>query len=174
MQQPLRRLNRNRLTQAALSSAAKLSAVFFLVFTAVVAQDLTNYLTPDVARVGSRLACRCGGCKESIGNCPMLRCDSADPMRRRIFDMQHKGMSDDAIVKSIVQEQGIVALAGQQPIAWIGWLMPPIALIAGFWIYSRFVRKNQAVPVPLTAQDQATLDRFRSQIDRELGDTEKR
>lgn len=173
MQQFRQRLSLNRFKRSAMAGGAKVSAIFFLALTALVAQDLTNYLTPDVARVGTRLACRCGGCKETIGNCPMLRCDSADPMRRRIFDMQSKGMNDDSIVKNIVQEQGIVALAGQQPIAWIGWLMPPIALIAGFWVYSRFVRRNQAVPVPLTAQDHATLERFRSQIDSELGDGDK-
>ncbi len=173
MQQLRQRLSPNRFKRRAAQYGSRFAAVFFLALTAVVAQDLTNYLTPDVARVGNHLACRCGGCKETIGNCPMLRCDSADPMRRRIFDMQSKGMNDDSIVKRIVQEQGIVALAGQQPIAWIGWLMPPIALVAGFWLYTRFVRKNQAVPVPLTAQDHATLDRFRSQIDRELGDSDK-
>jgi cytochrome c-type biogenesis protein CcmH/NrfF len=92
-------------------------------------------------------------------------------MRRRIYDMQAKGMADDAIVKTIVTEQGTVALAGQQPLAWIAWLMPPIALIIGFGIYSAWVKRNRATqPAKLTADEQATLARFHKQIDREFDD----
>src|SRR6202035_1786590 len=109
--------------------ALKLTAAFFLSTVGLVAQDMTNYLTPAVARVGAKLACRCGGCKESVGQCPMLHCGSADPMRRRLYDMHARGMTDDAIVKQIVQEQGVIALAGQQPLEWIAWLIPPIALM---------------------------------------------
>jgi cytochrome c-type biogenesis protein CcmH len=132
------------------------------------AQDLTNFLTPDVARVGSRLACRCGGCKETVGNCPMIGCGSADPLRRRIYGMQGRGMSDDAIVKQIVQEQGIVALAGQQPLPWIAWLMPGIALLLGFAVYSVYVKRNRKQAGPMTAADAATLERYRVQIEDEL------
>jgi cytochrome c-type biogenesis protein CcmH len=146
-------------------------ALYFVVIAVGVAQEITNYLTPGVARVGAKLACRCGGCKESIGQCPMIRCESADPMRRRIYDMQAKGVSDDAIVKTIVNEQGTVALAGQQPLAWIAWLMPPIALLIGFGIYSSWVKRNRTPqPAKLTADEEATLERFHKQIDREVSD----
>jgi cytochrome c-type biogenesis protein CcmH/NrfF len=149
----------------------KLTAAFFLFTVGLVAQDMTNYLTPGVARVGAKLACRCGGCKESMGQCPMLHCGSADPMRRRLYDMQARGMTDDAIVKQIVQEQGVIALAGQQPLEWIAWLMPPIALMLGFAVYTTWVRRHRPAPAaPLTAEEQAMLDRFRTQIDREVSD----
>ncbi len=91
-------------------------------------------------------------------------------MRHRIFDMQAKGMKDDAIVNSIVQEQGVIALAGQQPLAWIAWLMPPIALLLGFWVYSSWVRRNRGQPAILNSEEQATLDRFRSHIASEIED----
>jgi cytochrome c-type biogenesis protein CcmH/NrfF len=101
----------------------------------------------------------------------MIRCESADPMRRRIYDMQAKGMKDDAIVKTIVDEQGIIALAGQQPLEWIAWLMPPVVLMIGFGIYSIWVKRNRATqPAKLTADEQATLERFHKQIDREFDD----
>lgn len=149
----------------------RLAGAFFLAVAFAAAQDVTNYLTPGVARVGSKLACRCGGCKESIGQCPMIRCESADPMRRRIYDEQAKGTSDAAIVKQVVNEQGTAALFGQQPLAWIAWLMPPIALLIGFAIYTSWVKRNRAaLPVPLSAQEQAMLERFRTQIDREVND----
>ena len=104
----------------------------------------------------------------------MLRCDSADPMRRRIYQMQQKGMSDDAIVNTIVREEGIVALAsppgtGLGPV--ITWVMPAVVLAIGFLIYSLYVRRNRKAPEPLTAVDQATIERFRAQIDRELDDS---
>lgn len=124
-------------------------------------------------RVGDKLACRCGGCRNTVGNCPMLHCDSADPMRHRIYGMQAKGMSDKAIVSAIVREQGIVALAsppGEGFGPMITWVMPGVMLLIGFWIYSTYVRRNRKQPDMLTPVDQAVIDRFHAQIDRELGE----
>jgi cytochrome c-type biogenesis protein CcmH len=152
----------------------KLVLAFFGILAAVYAQDPTSYLTPDVLRVGSRLACRCGGCRNTVGDCPMLHCGSSDPTRRRIFEMQKQGMSDDAIVDTFVKEEGIVALAtppshGLGPI--ITWLGPGIALLLGFGVYSWYVRRNRQQPATLMPVDQAVLDRFKAQIDRELDDS---
>ena len=149
----------------------KLVAAFLFTVAALIAQDPTSYLTPNVTRVGDKLACRCSGCRNTVGNCPMLRCESADPMRRRIYSMQSKGMSDSEIINTIVREQGIVALAsppgeGLGPI--VTWVMPAVALAIGFLIWSQYVRRNRKAPEPLTPVDQAIIDRFRTQIDREL------
>ncbi len=153
-------------------SSLKLVVIFIGTIAGLIAQD-TSYMTPDVMRVGGRLACRCGGCRNTVGDCPMLRCDSASPKRQRIFDMKQKGMSDDAIVAQIVQEEGIVALAtppsqGFWPV--LTWVMPGIALVLGFLVYSWWVKRNQKAPVELTDADKATLERFHAQIDRELED----
>ena len=152
-------------------SNLKLIVAFLIPLAAIIAQDPTSYLTPDVLRVGDKLACRCGGCRNTVGNCPMLHCDSADPMRHRIYAMQAKGMSDKAIVGTIVREEGIVALAsppgeGFGPI--LTWVMPGIALLIGFWIYSVYLKRNRKEPEPLTATDRAVIDRFHVQIEREL------
>ncbi len=151
----------------------KLLVAFFLVLAAVFAQDSVSYLTPGVSRVGARLACRCGGCRNTVGDCPMLRCSSADPMRHRIYSMQQKGMSDDAIVNSIVQQEGIVALASP-PTAGLGpivtWVMPGLVLVLGFFVYSAFVRRNRQSPAPLTPVDESLIARFRHQMDSELED----
>jgi cytochrome c-type biogenesis protein CcmH/NrfF len=152
----------------------KILLAFFGVFTVVYAQDPTSYLTPDVLRVGSRLACRCAGCRNTVGDCPMLHCGSSDPTRRRIFEMQKQGMSDDAIVNTFVKEEGIVALAtppthGLGPI--ITWIGPGVALLLGFFVYSWYVRRNRKQPDQLMPVDQAVLDRFKAQIDRELDDS---
>lgn len=149
----------------------KLAAAFFVALAALVAQDPTSYQTPDVMRVGERLACRCGTCRNTVGNCPMLRCDFSSPMRRRIYDMKQAGMSDDAVVNRIVREEGVVALSSP-PAASIGglitWTMPAVALLIGFLVYSFYVRRNRKAPEPLSSFDRAVIDRFQDQIDREL------
>ena len=109
----------------------KLLLAFLLCFSALIAQDPTSYLTPEVARVGDRLACRCGGCRNTVGNCPMLHCHSADPKRQLIHEMQKAGLSDDAIVNTFVREEGVVALSSP-PSGSLGglitWVMPGVAL----------------------------------------------
>jgi cytochrome c-type biogenesis protein CcmH/NrfF len=154
-------------------SNLKLVAAFFLVLASLLAQDITNYLTPDVARVGMRLACRCGGCKNTVGDCPMLHCGSADPKRHRIFEMKQRGISDDEIVNTIVREEGVLALSGPLHHELFVWLMPGVALLIGFFIYSAYVRRNRKAAAPLTPVDEALIDRFRPQIDSELDESKK-
>ena len=141
------------------------------------AQDATSYFTPDVTRVGDRLACRCGGCRNTVGNCPMMRCSSADPKRHRIAEMKRAGMSDDAIVNTFVREEGVVALSAP-PAGSLGglitWIMPGIALLVGLFIYWRFVRANRQIPLPASEQDLAELERYREQIESELEDQPRR
>ena len=80
-------------------------------------------------------------------------------------------MSDNDIVSTIVREQGVVALSsppGETLGGVITWVMPAIILVIGFFIYSSYVRRNRKAPEALSAADQAVIDRFRAQIDREL------
>ncbi len=104
----------------------------------------------------------------------MLHCSYCSPKRQRIYEMKQQGMSDDAIVNTFVKEDGIVTLAspptqGVGPI--ITWIGPGIALLFGFGVYSWYIRRNRKEPTPLMPSDEAVLDRFRAQIDRELDDT---
>ena len=103
----------------------------------------------------------------------MLRCDFSSPMRKRIYDMQQVGMTDDAIVNRIVREEGVVALSSPPASSFGGlitWMMPAVALLIGFFIYSFYVRRNRKDPEPLSSFDRAVIDRFKDQIDRELDD----
>jgi cytochrome c-type biogenesis protein CcmH/NrfF len=153
----------------------KLFLAFFAVLAVTLAQD-ASFLSPDVIRVGAKLACRCGGCRNTVGDCPMIRCGSADPMRHRIYSMKSKGMSDSDIVNSIVRQEGIVALASP-PAAGLGpivtWVMPGLVLVLGFFVYSAFVRRHRKEPAPLTEMDEKLIERFRAQIDRELEDDDR-
>ena len=132
------------------------------------ASDPSSYLTPDVSRVGERLACRCGGCRNTVGNCPMIKCGSADPKRQRIHELKLRGLSDDAVVNTFVKEEGVVALSSP-PSSSIGglitWFMPGLMLLGGFFVYLRYVRGKHERTVPLSSTDEALIERFRSHMD---------
>jgi cytochrome c-type biogenesis protein CcmH/NrfF len=105
----------------------------------------------------------------------MLRCHYTEPMRARIKAMQEAGKTDKEIVDTIVQQEGVVALAAPPGEGWglFTWMMPGIALLAGFSFYSWWVRRNrQRETAPVNEADRAVLDRFRDQIESELGDAE--
>jgi cytochrome c-type biogenesis protein CcmH/NrfF len=98
----------------------------------------------------------------------MLHCHSADPMRQRIYQMKAQGTSDDEIVNTIVREEGVVALSAP-PSSNLGglitWIMPGVALVIGFFIYSAYVRRNRRQPAAVSPEDQAIMDRYRSQLE---------
>jgi cytochrome c-type biogenesis protein CcmH/NrfF len=153
----------------------KLLAAFLFALVCIWAQDPTSLLTPGVMRVGEKLACRCGTCRNTVANCPMLRCHYTEPMRTRIKAMQDEGKSDKDIVDMIVQQEGVVALAAPPGSGWglFTWVMPGLALVAGFGLYSWWVRRNrQPEQAPVTEGDRAVLNRFRDQIESELGEAE--
>ena len=143
-------------------------AIVLLIASAAVAQDAMQFNTPEVARVGDRLACHCKGCKFTVGDCNMPRCGFAEPMRQRIHAMQASGTSDDAIVNTIVREQGVEALS-TPPTNSIGglitWAMPGLMLLAGFFVYLLFVKGKQQLATPLSDTDHALIDRYRHHMD---------
>ncbi|MBV8896479.1 MAG: cytochrome c-type biogenesis protein CcmH [Acidobacteriaceae bacterium] len=104
----------------------------------------------------------------------MLRCSFSDPMRRRIYQMKMTGMSDQDVINTIVREEGTVALAAP-PTGTLGgvitWVMPGVVLVIGFFVYSTYVRRNRKQPEPISEIDRATIERFRSQMDRELDES---
>ena len=59
---------------------------------AMLAQNASLMMNPDVKRVGMKLACLCGACKNSVGDCPMIGCHYAIPGREKIEQMQKTGM----------------------------------------------------------------------------------
>jgi cytochrome c-type biogenesis protein CcmH len=97
-------------------------------------------------------------------------------MRARLKKMTDSGVSDTAILNTIVKEQGVVALASPPATGWglLTWIMPGVALIIGFFIYSWWVRRNkQQGPETVSESDRALLDRFRDQIQSELDEPDE-
>ena len=69
------------------------------------AQTASEKPSPDVRRVGMRLACQCG-CKDSVATCSMLECGFSKPAKERIARMQAAGISDEQIIDAFVRDYG--------------------------------------------------------------------
>ena len=102
----------------------------------------------------------------------MLHCSYTEPMRAHIKQLQDNGATDEDVINSIVREQGVVALAAPPAEGWglFTWVMPGIALLFGFAVYSWWVRRNRQEPQSVSDTDRAVLERFRDQIESELGE----
>ena len=137
------------------------------------AQVSSELITPEIRRVGSRLACLCKSCKNSVGDCAMLACHYSKPAREKIRDMQAAGASDDAITASFVKEQGRQALVvpPNDGFSALAWWMPPVMVGFGlaliYWFIVRMRKPGSAVV--RTGVDAATLERYKDSIEKEIG-----
>lgn len=149
------------------------SSILLVVLAALcLAQGTPGLLTPAVKRVGERLACLCGTCKNTVGDCPMLECHYSKPAREKIARMQAVGISDDDIVKSFVNENGLQALAapptsGFSSLAWImPWVAIALGLVAIYFFIRRFHPKRAGAGAPDIAPE--VLRRYRDNIDKDF------
>jgi cytochrome c-type biogenesis protein CcmH/NrfF len=147
------------------------SSILLLLLAGVcLSQSPTQLLTPAVRRVGDKLACKCGACNNTVGNCPMLECHYAHPARQRISTMLASGTSDETIVAAFVKEQGLSALSSPpaEGFSLLSWIMPFVAIAAGLgviWLYIRRFRK----PIPQTVPP-APDDSYRQRIEKEMSE----
>lgn len=130
----------------------------------------SGIMSPEVRRVGMRLACLCGTCKNTVGDCAMLECGYCAPMRKRIAAMQDAGQSDDSIVAAIVGENGKQALAvpPTQGFALAAWTMPYIAIVIGLAAIWAFIRRFSARRQPAPDVDPEILARYHDRIEKDL------
>jgi cytochrome c-type biogenesis protein CcmH/NrfF len=159
------------LSPRASSTHTILRGVALLLLAAMsLAQVTSEYVTPDIRRVGSRLACLCGSCKNSVGDCPMLACHYASPAREKIQRMQAEGKSDQEIVDHFVADEGIRALVvppaeGFNLLAWVmPFAMIGIGLAAIWWFIKRYAKPATASP----DLDPRLLERYQAAIDKDL------
>lgn len=149
----------------------KSSLLLALVTGLCLAQIPSLNLTPEVRRVGSKLRCLCGVCRNSMGDCPMLGCHSAVPGREKIAKLQAAGKGDQEIVDSFVKEQGLQVLVtppaeGFSLLSWIG---PPAVLLGGLGGIWFWMRRNKRPQTATAAETPAVdMERFRAQAGEEL------
>ena len=155
-------------------SAVKRIALSILIAVAALAQTASEKPSIDVRRVGSRLACQCGGCKDSVATCSMLECHFSKPAKERIAQMQAVGYSDQQIVQAFVRDYGAgIFLA--EPNAW-GWIVPYVSVAFGLGIIWLFIKKYRK-PKPLAELgrmqiDDPALAKYKDQIEKDLANLE--
>ncbi len=150
--------------------AVLLAAGAGVLTSAAMAQTSTTPLTPDVKRVGMKLACLCGGCNNSVGDCPMIGCHYCEPARAKIASLQKAGSEDKAIVDAFVSDQGLKALVSPpaEGFSLVGWVMPFIATGFGLGAVILALKKlRKPAPAGIPEIPNAVLDRYRDQIEKD-------
>lgn len=134
------------------------------------AQSSSQLLTPEIKRVGMRLACLCTTCKNTVGDCPMLECHYTHPARQKIAAMQGQGKTDDQIVESFVKEQGLQALSAPPTTGFSGlaWIMPWVAIGFGLGAIYLFIRRFHPQRAPAPEVNAEALQKYRDTIDKDL------
>lgn len=147
--------------------------VLFLAAITLAQTGSFQTLTPAVKRVGARLACLCGACKNSLADCAMLECHYAKPAREKIAKLLAAGMTDDQIVDTFVKEQGLRALVvpPAEGFNLLAWVMPFVAIMIGLGAIWMFIRRFRQ-PALAGDVDPALLDRYRDRIEKDLSKLE--
>lgn len=116
------------------------------------AQNASMMINPDVRRVGTKLACLCGSCKNTVGDCQMIGCGYSSPARTEIVNLVSLGASDENVIAKFVQREGIKALA-VPPSSGFNlsiWIMPIVMLMLGMYaIYVYIQRYRRPAPAPI-------------------------
>lgn len=126
-----------------------------------------------VRRVGDRLGCLCGSCKNTVATCQMLGCHYSSPAKEKIAKMAAEGKSDQEIVDSFVKAEGLKALAvpPTEGFSLLSWVMPFVVIGLGLVAIYAFVQSKRKVrPAAADAPqiDKALLDRYHDQIEKDL------
>jgi cytochrome c-type biogenesis protein CcmH/NrfF len=138
------------------------------------AQSSSDLLTPAIRRVGDKLACLCGACKNTVATCQMLGCHYSSPARERIAKLQAEGMADGAIIDDFVKREGKRALATPPTEGFflLGWIMPFAAIALGLMVIYFFIKRYQKPATTAVAVDQGALSRYHDQIEKDLAKLE--
>ncbi len=151
-------------------------ALLTLLATLSIAQNPMDFVSPDIKRVGMKLSCLCGGCRNSVGDCAMIACGYSLPARQKIKQLQTMGSSDASVIGRFVKEQGLKALSEPEATGFglLGWVMPGFAIALGLIAIVVYVKRfrrpavitESEVPAALVAEYEDTaareLDRMQS------------
>jgi cytochrome c-type biogenesis protein CcmH len=123
--------------------------------------------------LGHQLMCICG-CGQILLECNHVGCPDSDGMRNELMAAVSRGDSDSLVEQSFVQKYGPTVLAAPTTTGFdrTAWIMPIVALFAGFGIVIIVVRSWKNRPAPALAGGVrpargADLDQFREQAEKE-------
>ena len=147
------------------------SILVVLLAAVSLAQSASQFQTEAVRRVGSKLACLCGGCNNTVADCQMLECHFSNPARERIAALQASGKPDSQIIDEFIAEYGkrVLAVPPAEGFNLLAWLMPFVAIAAGLaavWMFIQRFRKPE--PAARALADAETLSRYQARIDKDL------
>jgi len=148
------------------------NSFLLLVLAAVcLPQTATQLVTPEIRRVGDKLACKCGVCNNTVATCQMLECHYSLPARQKIAALQKKGESDETIIAGFVRENGISALSSPPAEGFniLGYVMPFVGVLVGLGAIFLFMKRSKK-PIPADAPelDSEMLSRYRDRIDKDM------
>jgi cytochrome c-type biogenesis protein CcmH/NrfF len=123
--------------------------------------------------IGHQMMCVCG-CNQILLECNHVGCPDSDGMRAELMAAVSRGDSDSLVEQAFVQKYGPTVLAAPPTTGFdrTAWIMPIIALVAGFSVVVLVVRAWKKRPEPAIADGLrpgrgAELDQFREQARRE-------
>ena len=152
------------------------SLLLFVLAAVCLPQTATQLVTPEIRRVGDKLACKCGVCNNTVATCQMLECHYSLPARQKIATLQQQGQPDDTILASFVKESGISALSSPPAEGFniLGYLMPIIGIVAGLGAILLFLKKSKQNRIPATVPplDNELLARYKERIDKDMAKLE--
>jgi cytochrome c-type biogenesis protein CcmH/NrfF len=135
-------------------------------------QTATQLVTPEIRRVGDKLACKCGVCNNTVATCQMLECHYSLPARQKIAALQKQGQSDETIIAGFVKENGIAALSSPPAEGFnlLGYLMPIFGVLVGLGAIFFFLKnsRQKAAPADVPQLDSEMLTRYRERIDKDM------
>ena len=135
----------------------------------------SSLISPDVRRVGMRLACLCTSCKNTVGDCQMLHCHYSGPAREKIATLLKAGKSDDEAVATFVKDVGKHALSAPptEGFSLTAWLMPGVFGLVGLGFIAWFLNREKSKALaPLPEIDRKVLDNYQARIEKEMADLE--
>jgi len=152
----------------------KSSALLLIVAAVCLPQSGTDLVTPEIRRVGDKLACKCGVCNNTVATCQMLQCHYSHPAREKIAEMQKAGMGDQQIVDAFVKERGIVALAVPplEGFHLLGWVMPFIVIAIGLGGIALWMKRFRKPKPAIAVVEPQAFERYRKRIEQETADLE--
>jgi cytochrome c-type biogenesis protein CcmH len=124
--------------------------------------------------LGHQIMCICG-CNQILLECNHVGCPASDGMRNELMAALGRGDSDSLVEQSFVQKYGPTVLAAPPTTGAVNqaaWIMPGIALIAGFCTVVFVIRAWKSKPAPAIADGVrpiigAELEQFREQARKE-------
>lgn len=146
------------------------NSLLLAIVTGLCIAQTGDLVPPEVRRVGDRLACLCGSCKNTVATCQMLGCHYTGPARARISELVKQGMADDNIVKEFVEKNGKRALAAPPPEGFhmLAYIAPPFAALAGIGLIAWFIRRHKRPASAAPALTETDIDKYKEAAAKEL------